>query len=255
VLARLPYGRDTRPIEEFGFEEIDASKPVLHDQFCWMNAAYVMGARLTDSFARFGTCTAIRGVEGGGKVEGLPTFSFLADDGEIDPKCPCEVGISDRREFELGKLGFLPLCHYKFTDFAVFFDAQTTHKPRKYDQSDATANAFISARLPYVLTSSRFAHYLMVMSRDMMGSFKDTAGVQDSLNRWINHYVNANESATPELRARFPLREARIEVREVYDQPGAHEAKVWIRPWLPMEVLTTPMRMVVRIPGFRHSKA
>ncbi|HKM55481.1 MAG TPA: type VI secretion system contractile sheath large subunit, partial [Isosphaeraceae bacterium] len=150
VLARMPYGADTKPIEEFGFEEVDATKPVPHENFSWMNAAYVMGTKMTDAFAKYGFCTAIRGAEGGGKVEGLPAFIFTSDDGDKDLKCPTEIGITDRREAELSKLGFLPLCHYKNTDYAVFFGGQTTQKPKKYDRPEATANAAISARLPYI---------------------------------------------------------------------------------------------------------
>ena len=150
-----------------------------HDQFTWMNAAYVLGTRMTDAFAKYGFCTAIRGAEGGGKVEGLPAFVFTSDDGDRDLKCPTEIGITDRRENELSKLGFLPLCHYKNTDYAVFFGGQTTQKPKKYDRPEATANAAISARLPYIMATSRFAHYLKVMARDWIGCFKEAAGTRD----------------------------------------------------------------------------
>ena len=180
VLSRLPYGADTKPIEEFGFEEVDrAAKPVPHDHYTWMNAAYVMGTKLTDAFAKYGFCTAIRGAEGGGKVEGLPAFIFTSDDGDPDLKCPTEIGITDRREAELSKLGFLPLCHYKNTDYAVFFGGQTTQKPKKYDRPEATANAAISARLPYIMATSRFAHYLKVMARDKIGSFMEAADCRE----------------------------------------------------------------------------
>ena len=172
VLARLPYGAKTKPIEEFDFEEVDDTKPVPHEQFTWMNAAYVMGTKLTDAFAKYGFCTAIRGAEGGGKVEGLPAYIFTSDDGDTDLKCPTEIGITDRREAELSKLGFLPLCHYKNTDYAVFFGGQTAQKPKKYDRPEATANAAISARLPYIMATSRFAHYLKVMARDKIGSIQ-----------------------------------------------------------------------------------
>ena len=176
VLARLPYGADTKPIEEFDFEEVDCrAKPVPHDHYTWMNAAYVLGTKMTDAFAKYGFCTAIRGAEGGGKVEGLPALIFTSDDGDPDLKCPTEIGITDRREAELSKLGFLPLCHYKNTDYAVFFGGQTTQKPKKYDRPEATANAAISARLPYIMATSRFAHYLKVMARDKIGSFMEAA--------------------------------------------------------------------------------
>src|SRR5262245_7256220 len=178
VLSRLPYGAATNPIEEFEFEEVELdaqgkARPVPHEHYAWMNAAYVHGTKLTDAFAKHSWCTAIRGAEGGGKVEGLPAHIFTSDDGDPDLKCPTEIGITDRREAELSKLGFLPLCHYKNTDYAVFFGGQTTQKPKKYDRAEATANAAISARLPYIMATSRIAHYLKVMARDKIGSFME----------------------------------------------------------------------------------
>ena len=249
VLARMPYGADTKPIEEFGFEEVDSTKPVPHENFSWMNAAYVMGTKMTDAFAKYGFCTAIRGAEGGGKVEGLPAFIFTSDDGDKDLKCPTEIGITDRREAELSKLGFLPLCHYKNTDYAVFFGGQTTQKPKKYDRPEATANAAISARLPYIMATARFAHYLKVMARDWIGSFKEAADVESELNRWIKNYVNSSETGGQEIRSKYPLREAKVVVQEIPGQPGSYNAIAWMRPWLQFEELTTSMRMVARIPA------
>lgn len=253
VVARLPYGAATKPIDEFNYEEAPfdaagAAKPMDHEQYCWMNAAYVMGTRLTDTFARTGFCTAIRGAEGGGKVENLPFHVFTSDDGDLDAKCPSEIGITDRREYELSNLGFLPLCHYKNTDYAVFFGAQSTQKPKKYDRPEATSNAAISARLPYLMATSRFAHYLKVMARDKIGSFMEAEDCERWLNRWILNYVNGNENAGQEMKSRFPLREARVEVREIPGRPGAYNAIAYMRPWLQMEELTTSMRMVARIP-------
>ncbi|MBO0662659.1 type VI secretion system contractile sheath large subunit [Jiella sp. MQZ9-1] len=250
VLARMPYGPDTVRIDEFGYDEIgDTDRRQLpHDHYCWMNAAYVMGTKLTEAFARSGWCTAIRGAENGGKVENLPTHVFASDDGDMDLKCPTEVGITDRREAELGKLGFLPLSHYKNTDYAVFFGAQTVHKPKIYDLPSATANAAISARLPYIMATSRFAHYLKVMGRDKIGSFMEADDVENWLNRWISNYVNANEEAGEEARAAYPLREARVEVREIPGRPGSYNAIAHMRPWLQLEELTTSLRMVARIP-------
>lgn len=253
TLARLPYGAATKAIDEFNYEEApyDAAgaRPMNHNEYCWMNAAYAMGARLTDAFAKYGFCTAIRGAEGGGKVENLPTHVFTSDDGDMDAKCPTELAITDRREFELSNLGFLPLCHYKNTDYSVFFGAQSVQKPKKYDRPEATANAAISARLPYLMAASRFAHYLKVMARDKIGSFQEAGDVERMLNRWINNYVNTNENAGQEMKARFPLREARIEVREIPGRPGSYNAVAHIRPWLQMEELTTSLRMVARIPS------
>ena len=253
VLARLPYGENTKPIEEFAYEEAPAGaegQPLAmeHDDYCWMNASYVMGTRLTDAFAKYGWCTAIRGAEGGGKVEGLPAHVFTSDDGDPDLKCPTEIGITDRREAELSKLGFLPLCHYKNTDYAVFFGAQSAQKPKIYDRPAATANAAISARLPYMMATSRFAHYLKVMGRDKIGSFMEASDCEAWLNRWILNYVNGNPDSGPELKAKFPLAEAKIVVQEIPGKPGAYNAVAWLRPWLQMEELTASLRMVASIP-------
>lgn len=253
VIARVPYGAATKPIEEFGYEEAPtnadgSAKAMEHDHYCWMNAAYVMGTRLTDAFAQYGFCTAIRGAEGGGKVTDLPTHTFTSDDGDGDAKCPTEIGITDRREAELSNLGFLPLCHYKNTDYAVFFGAQSTQAPKKYDRPDATANAAISARLPYIMATSRFAHFLKVMARDKIGSFMEATDCETWLNRWIQNYVNPMEGAGQEARAKYPLREAKIEVKEIPGRPGSYNAVAYLRPWLQMEELTTSMRMVARIP-------
>ncbi|MGH7122270.1 MAG: type VI secretion system contractile sheath large subunit [Acetobacteraceae bacterium] len=253
VIARLPYGSATKPIDEFNYEEAPydaagAARPLDHQQYCWMNAAYVMGTRLTDAFAKYGFCVAIRGAEGGGKVENLPTHLFTSDDGDLDSQCPTEIGITDRREFELSNQGFLPLCHYKNTDYAVFFGAQSTQKPKKYDRPEATANASISARLPYIMASSRFAHYLKVLARDKIGSFMEASDCERWLDRWIKNYVNSNENAGPETKARYPLREAKVEVKEIPGKPGSYNAVAYLRPWLQMEELTTSLRMVARIP-------
>lgn len=253
VLARLPYGESTRKVEEFGFEEVPLGKDgtpitVDHTHYCWMNASYVLGARLTDAFAQYGWCTAIRGAEGGGKVEGLPAHVFQSDDGDVDLKCPTEIAITDRREKELSDCGFLPLCHYKNTDYAVFFGAQTTQKPRKYDRPEATANAAISARLPYIMATSRFSHYLKVIARDKIGSFMEAEECEKWLDRWIHNYVTADPSPSQEVKARYPLREAQVKVEEIPGKPGSYNAVCWMRPWLQLEELTTSMRMVASIP-------
>lgn len=252
TLARLPYGADTKPVEAFDFEEAPVvngvPRAMNHSDYTWMNSAYVMGVRLTDAFAQHGWCTAIRGAEGGGKVENLPSHVFVSDDGDSDQQCPTEIGITDRREAELSKLGFLPLCHYKGTDYAVFFGAQTTQKPKKYDRPEATANAAISARLPYMMATSRFAHYLKIMGRDKVGSFMEASDCEKWLNRWIINYVNGNPDAGQDMKAKYPLAEAKVEVREIPGKPGSYNAVAWLRPWLQMEELTTSLRMVARIP-------
>jgi type VI secretion system protein ImpC len=253
VLARLPYGQSTKPVEAFGFEEVPRSNDgrhteTDHDDYCWMNAAYALGTTLTRAFSEYGWCTAIRGAEGGGKVEGLPSHTFVSDDGDTDQKCPTEIGITDRREAELSKLGFLPMCHYKNTDYAVFFGAQTTQRPKKFDDPDATANAAISARLPYIMATSRIAHFLKTMARDKIGSFMEPGEAEVWLNRWISNYVNGSEGASAEAKAQYPLREARVEVKEVPGQPGVYNAVVLMRPWLQMEELTASLRLVANIP-------
>lgn len=256
VLARLPYGATTKPIEEFDYEEgplheDGTSIQLPHENYCWMNTAFVMGARLTDAFAKHGWCTAIRGAEGGGKVEGLPTHVFKSDDGDWDTTCPSEVGITDRREAELSRLGFLPLCHYKNTDYAVFFGAQTAQKPLKYDRPDATANAAISARLPYIMAVSRFTHYIKIMARDKIGSFMEASDVEAWLNRWILNYIDGNPQSGPDMKAEYPLAEAKVAVEEVPGSPGSYNAILWLRPWLQMEELTASMRLVARIPQLK----
>ncbi len=250
-LSRMPYGAETKPIEEFAYEEFaDIDRPE-NNNYCWSNAAYVLGARMTNAFAQYGWCTAIRGAEGGGRVDDLPVHLTTTDDGDIDMQCPTEIGITDRREAELSGLGFMPLSHYKNTDYAVFFGSQTTQKPAVYDSHDATANAAISARLPYIMATSRIAHYLKVMARDKIGSFMEAEDMQQWLNRWINNYVNASEEGGQDMRAQYPLREAKVEVKPVPGSPGSYSAVAWLRPWLQMEELTTSLRMVARIPEIK----
>lgn len=252
VLSRLPYGQASKPVESFNFEEFEVdesgmSKSAEHTDYCWMNAAYVMGTTLTRAFAETSWCTSIRGAEGG-RVEGLPSHIFKSDDGDSDQKCPTEIGITDRREAELSNQGFLPLCHYKNTDYSVFFGAQSTQKQKVFDNPDATANAAISARLPYLMATSRIAHYLKVMARDKVGSFMQAESCERWLNQWISQYTNSNPDASPEMKAKYPLAEARVEVKEIPGQPGSYNAVAYLKPWLQMEELTTSLRMVANIP-------
>jgi type VI secretion system protein ImpC len=253
-LSRLPYGKNTKVVEEFDFEEVELdekgnAKPVPHQHYAWMNTSYVLGTRLTDAHAKFGWCTAIRGAENGGKVEGLPAHVFTADDGDKDLKCPTEIAITDRREAELSKLGFLPLCHYKNTDYAVFFGAQTAQKAKKYDRPEATANAAISARLPYIMATSRIAHFLKVIARDKIGSFMERQDCEEWLKRWIANYVSTDPHPSDEVKARYPLAEAEIKVEEIPGAPGSYNAVAWLRPWLQLEELSTSLRMVAKIPA------
>jgi len=243
VLARLPYGEATKPVESFHFEENTNGH-----QYCWMNAAYPLATKITDAFSKTGWTTAIRGAEGGGKVENLPLHTFISDDGDMDMQCPTEIGITDRREAELSRLGFLPLSHYKKTDYAVFFGAQSLQQAKLYDRIEATENAKISTRLPYLLATSRFAHYLKVMARDKVGSYQEAVDCEAWLNRWILNFVNGNASTKQNLKAKYPLADAKIEVKPVPGSPGAYHAIAWLRPWLQMEELTASLRLVTAIP-------
>jgi len=246
VLTRLPYGEKTVPVEEFNFEEdVDGRD---HKKYLWSNAAYAFGARLTDAFARHEWCAAIRGVEGGGLVEGLPTHVFQTDDGDVAAKCPTEIAITDRRENELAKLGFIPLCYYKGTDRAVFMGAQSAQKPQLYLDDDANANSRLSAQLQYIFACSRFAHFLKTMMRDKIGSFMSRDQCESFLNKWISHYVLLDDMAPQDMKAKFPLREARIEVADVAGKPGAYTAVAFLRPHFQLEALGVSLRLVAKLP-------
>lgn len=246
VLYRLPYGANTNPAEGISFEEdvqgADSSK------FCWGNAAFVLAERITNAFSLYGWTAAIRGVEGGGIVEGLPAYTFRTTDGDIALKCPTETAITDRREKELSDLGFMSLCHCKGTDYAAFFGSQTVQRPKIYNEDDANANAALSARLPYILAASRFAHYIKVIMRDKIGSFMARENVEMYLNSWIANYVLLNDDAPQNVKAKYPLREARIDVYDVPGKPGAYRAVVYLRPHFQMEELTASIRLVATLP-------
>jgi type VI secretion system protein ImpC len=247
VLGRLPYGANFKRVEAFNFEEFVDGKD--HDKYLWMNAAWAYAARITDTFSKYGWFARSRGVEGGGKVEGLPVHTFPTDDGDVAMKCPTEIAISDRREFELSNLGFLPLLHSKGRDFAVFMGAQSCQKPKTYFDPAANANAELSAKFNYILCIGRFAHYLKVMARDKIGSFMEVSDCQRWLNDWIMQYVIANpENAGDEAKARAPLADAKVEVREVKGKPGWYEAVAWLRPHFQLETLSTSMRLVAEVP-------
>jgi type VI secretion system protein ImpC len=246
VLMRLPYGAKTCPVEGLNFEEDVVGTNSNH--FCWGNTAYILGQRITNAFTNFGWTAAIRGVEGGGIVEGLPAYTFKTTDGDIALKCPTETAITDRREKELSDLGFIGLCHCKGTDFAAFFGGQTTQKAKIYNLDDANANSTLSARLPYVLAASRFAHYIKVIMRDKIGSFLTKANVELYLNTWIANYILLNDDAPQNVKARYPLREARIDVFDVPGKPGTYRAVVYLRPHFQMEELTASIRLVATLP-------
>jgi type VI secretion system protein ImpC len=247
ILMRLPYGKDTKALDAFDYEEaVDGTE---HSKYLWGNAAYGLAARLTNSFARHGWCAAIRGVEGGGLVEGLPAHTFRTDEGDIALKCPTEVAITDRREKELADQGLVPLVHCKGTDYAAFFSVQTANKPKLYDKDAANANARLSAQLPYILAMSRFAHYLKAMMRDKIGSFMTRQDCEKFLNQWIMNYVCADDNASQAAKAKLPLREAAIEVSEVPGKPGAYRAIAYLKPHFQLDELSVSLRLVADLPA------
>jgi type VI secretion system protein ImpC len=246
ILMRLPYGEATAPVEAFRFEEdVDGTK---HENYLWGNAAWAFASRLTESFAKYSWCASIRGVEGGGLVEGLPTHTFKTDDGDIALKCPTEIAITDRREKELSDLGFIPLVHCKGTDYAAFFAAQSAQKAAKFNLDSANANARLSTQLQYILAVSRFAHYLKAMMRDKIGSFMSRDNAQTFLNNWISGYVLLDDNAGQEAKAKFPLREARIEVAEIPGKPGCYRAVAFLKPHYQLDELTVSLRLVAELP-------
>jgi len=246
VLMRLPYGKETKPIEEFNFEEgVDGTD---HSKYLWGNAAYALGARLTQAFAKYGWTAAIRGVEGGGLVEGLPAHTFRTDEGDVALKCPTEIAITDRREKELADQGLIPLVHCKGTDYAAFFSVQSANKPKKYDKPEANANARLSAQLPYILAVSRFAHFLKAIMRDKIGSFMSRKDCEQFLNRWISQYVVLDDTASAAAKAQYPLREARVDVEEVAGKPGVYRAVAFLRPHFQLDELTVSLRLVAELP-------
>ena len=246
-LGRLPFDpKDGATVEGFNFvEDVDGSD---HSKYLWINAAYAFATRLTAAFETYGWCAAIRGVEGGGLVEDLPTHTFKTDEGEIALKCPTEIAITDRREKELSDLGFMPLVHCKNTDYAAFFGAQSTQKPRKYDSDAANANASLSAQLQYMFAVCRIAHYLKSMMRDKVGSFASPGSVEQYLNNWIYQYVTTDDNATQEVKAKYPLREARVDVSEVPGRPGHFRATAFVRPHFQLDELTVSLRLVAELP-------
>ena len=246
ILLRLPYGPDTIPVEEFDFtEDVDGRD---HSNYLWGNAAYALGLRITTAFSKYKWCAAIRGVEGGGLVEGLPTHTFTSDDGDIALKCPTEIAITDRREKELNDLGFITLCHCKGEDYAAFFGGQTAQKPKEYNTPEATANARLSSQLPYILAASRFAHYIKSMMRDKVGSFMTAGQVSDYLNTWIADYVLLNDNASQDAKAENPLREVRVDVSEIEGKPGCYNAVAFLRPHFQLDELTASIRLVAELP-------
>jgi type VI secretion system protein ImpC len=249
-LSRLPYGAKTDPVEEFDFEEDTGGAS--HDHYTWSNSAYAMATNITRSFKLYNWCSRIRGIESGGSVENLPTHTFPTDDGGVDMKCPTEIAISDRREAELAKNGFMPLVHKKNSDFAAFIGAQSLHKPAEYEDADATANANLGARLPYLFATCRFAHYLKCIVRDKLGSFKEREDMQLWLSDWIRQYVDGDPArSSEESKARKPLAAAEVTVEEVEGNPGYYTSKFYLRPHYQLEGLTVSLRLVSKLPSVK----
>ncbi|MFD1200021.1 type VI secretion system contractile sheath large subunit [Brucella gallinifaecis] len=253
-LARLPYGIRSNPVDEFDFEE--DTDGASHSNYTWSNAAYTMAANINRSFREFGWCTAIRGVESGGAVEGLPCHTFPSDDGGVDMKCPTEIAISDRREAELAKNGFMPLIHRKNSDFAAFIGAQSLQKPGEYYDADASANAQLSARLPYLFACCRFAHYLKCIVRDKIGTFRERDDMERWLNNWIMNYVDGDPAnSSQETKSRKPLASADVQVEELEDVPGFYSAKFFLRPHYQLEGLTVSLRLVTKLPSLKQDSS
>jgi type VI secretion system protein ImpC len=247
-LARMPYGSKTDPVEEFDFEE--DTEGADHTKYTWANSAYSMAVNINQAFKLYGWCTQIRGVESGGLVEGLPTHTFPTDDGGVDMKCPTEIAITDRREAELAKNGFMPLLHKKNTDYAAFIGAQSLQKPAEYDDPDATANANLAARMPYLFATCRFAHYLKCIVRDKIGSFKERDQMETWLNNWIANYVETNPATASDAdKARRPLAGAEVVVEEIEGNPGYYSSKFFLRPHYQLEGLTVSLRLVSKLPS------
>ena len=249
-LSRMPYGATTNPVDEFAFEE--DTEGGSHAKYTWSNSAYAMAANINRSFKDYGWCTSIRGVESGGAVTDLPAHTFPTDDGGVDLKCPTEIAISDRREAELAKNGFMPLVHRKNSDLAAFIGAQSLHKPAEYYDPDATANANLAARLPYMFACCRFAHYLKCIVRDKIGSFQERADMERWLNDWIMNYVDGNpETSSQETKAKRPLAAAEVTVEEVEGNPGYYTSKFFLRPHYQLEGLTVSLRLVSKLPSVK----
>lgn len=252
-LARTPYGAKTNPVEEFDFEEEVSGSD--HGKYSWANAAYAMATNINRSYKLYGWGSRIRGIESGGAVENLPLHTFPSDDGGVDQKCPTEIAISDRREAELSKAGLLSLIHRKNSDFAAFIGAQSLNKPAEYDDPDATANANLAARLPYLFACNRFAHYLKCIVRDKVGSFKERADMERWLNNWIMNYVDGDPAnSSEETKARKPLAAAQVVVEEVEGNPGYYSSKFFLRPHYQLEGLTVSLRLVSKLPSAKGGK-
>jgi type VI secretion system protein ImpC len=248
VLARLPYGARTEPTESFDFEE-ESEGP---DARCylWTNPAYAMATVITNAFNLYSWCVRIRGIDSGGAVEGLPILTFPTADGNVDLRCSTEVALSERREAELARNGFIPLVHRKGADFAAFVGVASLQRPQEYTDPAATANAAISSRLPYLFACCRFAHYLKCMVRDKVGGSLNRSQLEEWLRRWLQRYVDGSpEDSDDEWKAMHPLVEADVTLEVKDDSPGQYNARFYLRPHFQLEGLSVALRLISRVPA------
>ena len=244
ILMRLPYGEKFSRVDLFNYEEsVDGSD---HSRYLWGNAAWALATRVTDAFAKYGWCVNITGREGGGgTVSGLPIHTFKTESGEIAYKVPTEIAITDRRDNELDNLGFIPLCHYKDTDFAVFFKTHSAQKAKTYIDPDASANAELSVHLTYLFAISRFAHYMKAIMRDKLGTMQEGPEIESFLNKWFSMYTLADPSnAGVQLKAEKPLREFSVSVKPVEGKPGSYKADLHMRPHYQLQDINMSLHLV-----------
>jgi type VI secretion system protein ImpC len=245
VLGRLPYGKDTVPVRAFNYEE--AVKGPDHDKYLWTNASFAFAANMSRSFVNNGWCVQIRGPQAGGKVEDLPVHLYDLGTG-VQPKIPSEVLIPETREFEFANLGFIPLSFYKNHDYACFFSANSAQKPALYETKEATANSRINARLPYIFLLSRIAHYLKVIQRENIGTTKDRRVLELELNNWVKGLVTEMKDPGDDLQASHPLREAKVSVEDIEDNPGFFRIKLFVIPHFQVEGMDIGLSLVSQMP-------
>ena len=246
ILARVPYGPDSNQVRGFAFSEETEKED--QDTQVWINAAYAMGININRAFDRYGWCARIRGVRSGGIVNNLPVYANDTGDSRTSMRLPVEIAIPEHREEDLSCNGFLTLCFCKNSSYAVFPGGQTVNKPRVYDNPAASANAQLSARLPYIFAVSRFAHYIKCIVRDKLGSFKSREDMIKWLSDWSSEYVTSDPNADEEVKARYPLAEARVVIEEREDRIGYYDVKFYLHPHYQLEGLTTTLCLSTRVP-------
>ncbi len=245
VLGRLPYGPDTVPVRSFNY--IEEVKGPDHEKYLWTNASFAFAANMVRSFINNGWCVQIRGPQAGGAVQDLPIHLYDLGTGN-QVKIPSEVMIPETREFEFANLGFIPLSYYKNRDYACFFSANSTQKPALYDTADATANSRINARLPYIFLLSRIAHYLKLIQRENIGTTKDRRLLELELNTWVRGLVTEMTDPGDELQASHPLRDAKVVVEDIEDNPGFFRVKLYAIPHFQVEGMDVNLSLVSQMP-------